>query len=149
LVPEYYSNLPTFAGMLAVVAVTCVVSSVVSLFCSVSFQKSYVSLTAAYLALGCLYLLPPAADYFAGTFLPDTPAASAVHTVAAASPVSAVFALPLDVNETGGLEPRARKITRPGDWPLLAGYFAVQTILVLLLLALIGRMFRNRYDAAG
>ena len=65
LVPDYYANLPTFAGMLAVVAVTCVVSSVVSLFCSVSFQKSYVSLTAAYLALGCLFLLPPAAREWA------------------------------------------------------------------------------------
>ncbi len=149
LVPDYYANLPTFAGMLAVVAVTCVVSSVVSLFCSVSFQKSYVSLTAAYLALGCLFLLPPAADYFARTYLSETAAASAVHTAAAASPVSAVFAFPLEVEETGSVESRARKLNRPADWPLVAGYFAVQTILVLLLLALIGRMFRNRYDAAG
>lgn len=149
LVPDYYTNLPTFAGMLAVVVVTCVVSSVVSLFCSVGFQKSYVSLTAAYLALGCLYLLPPAADYFARTYLSDTAAASVAHASAAASPVSAVFAFPLTFQDLNAPNTSPSKIVRPADWPLVAGYFAAQAGLVLLLLALIVRTFRNRYDAAG
>lgn len=146
-VPDFYPNLLSFVGMTLVVCVTCLVTAVVSLFCSVSFRKSYVSLTTAYLALGCLFLLPQAADYFMQSFLPESAAARVVHSGAMVSPFAAVFAMPLDLPDLGAGS--ARLVRRPADWPTIAGYFIVQALLVLVLLRLIVRMFRNRYDAAA
>ncbi|MGC3970222.1 MAG: hypothetical protein QM775_23700 [Pirellulales bacterium] len=147
LVPDFYPNLLTFAGWALIVCITCVVTSIVSLFCSVSFRKSYVSLTSAYLALGILFLAPPAADYFMQSFVPDTPAARLAHQFTVTSPFAAVFALPLDVAQLAGLSTRIP--TQPAEWPIFLGYLATQAVIVLVLVRLIVRMFRNRYDAAA
>jgi ABC-type transport system involved in multi-copper enzyme maturation permease subunit len=142
LVPDYYSNLGTFALMLLLVCVTCAFTSIVSLFCSVCFRKSNVSLTVAYLALGCLFLLPPAADYFGKAFFPQTMLADSLHAATAMSPFSAAFSLPLELA-------RSTKNSRPADWPIFFGHLAFQTVAMGLLLVLMMRVFRNRYDAAG
>jgi hypothetical protein len=142
LVPEFYPNLLTMVLAIIVVCTTSAFTSVVSLFCSVGFQKSNVSLTVAYLSIACLFLLPPAADYFARAFFPETGLAHVVHASTAISPFSAVFSLPLEIS-------RQSKETRFADWPIFIGHLAFQAVAVAIMLRLMMRVFRNRYDAAG
>ncbi|MBL9089902.1 MAG: ABC transporter permease subunit [Planctomycetaceae bacterium] len=141
-VPEYHANLPTFAAYLAIVAVTCAVTSVIALACSVVFTKSTTSLTTAYLAVVALFLLPPAADAFVQAYLPATEAARIVHRLTIASPFSAAFHLPLDLGD-------GPASVRPAEWPLVGGYFGFQITLLLILLILMMRAFRLRYAAAS
>ncbi|MCE9605943.1 MAG: ABC transporter permease subunit [Planctomycetia bacterium] len=142
MVPEYYGNLPTFALMFVLVAATCAFTSIVSLFCSVCFQKSNVSLTVAYLSIACLFLLGPAADYFGRSFFPETVLAQVLHALTAISPFSAAFSLPLEMS-------LLTKESRLADWPIFLGHLAFQAIFLALLLKLMMLIFRNRYDAAG
>lgn len=141
-VPEYWQNLPTIAYMLLIICTTCAFTSVVSLFCSVCFRKSNVSLTVAYLVIGCLFFVPPAADYFGRSFFPETPIAGVLHDATLLSPFSATFALPLEMS---GL----MKHTRPADTPIFVGHIVAQVLTMAILLRLMMRVFRNRYDAAG
>jgi len=86
--------------------------------------------------------LPPAADYFARSFFPGTPFAGVLHDATMLSPFSAAFALPLEMS---GL----MKHTRLADTPIFVGHVAVQLLVMAVLLRLMMRVFRNRYDAAG
>jgi len=141
-VPEYWRNLTSIGCMLLIICTTCAFTSVASLFCSVCFRKSNVSLTVAYLVIGCLFFLPPAADYFARSFFPETPFAGVLHDATMLSPFSAAFALPLEMS---GL----MKHTRVADTPIFVGHMVVQLLVMAVLLRLMMRVFRNRYDAAG
>lgn len=142
LVPEFHGNLATFALMFVLICTTCAFTSVVSLFSSVCFRKSNVSLTVAYLSIACLFLLPPAADYFGRSFFPETKLAEVVHSSTAISPFSATFALPLHLRFS-------QNDSRPADWSIFFGHLAFQFVAVAILLRLMMRVFRNRYDAAG
>jgi ABC-type transport system involved in multi-copper enzyme maturation permease subunit len=140
LVPEYYRDWLSFVLALLLVAVTCLFTSVTSLFASICFRKSNTSLTSTYLVLAVLFILTPAADYFGRTFLPHAAAATVLRAASATSPFSAALALPLS---TGGDERRF------ADWPMFFGHLGFQAGVILVLAALMMRMFRNRYDAAG
>lgn len=141
-VPEYWQNLPSLAYMLLIICTTCAFTSVTSLFCSVCFRKSNVSLTVAYLVIGCVFFLPPAADYFARSFFPETQVAGVFHDATMLSPFNAAFALPLEMSGT-------LRHSRPADPPIFVGHVVVQALVMLVLLRLMMRVFRNRYDAAG
>jgi len=141
LVPEYYDDWLTFVAALVLVGMTCLFTSVTALFCSICFRKSNTSLTCAYLALGGLFVLTPAADYFGRTFLPGTAAAAVFHGASATSPFAAAFGLPLSSN--------FEDMRRAADWPLVSANLGFQWLVILALVGLMIRMFRNRYDAAG
>jgi ABC-type transport system involved in multi-copper enzyme maturation permease subunit len=141
LVPEYYGDWLTFVLAVALVSLTCLFTSVTALFSSICFRKSNTSLTCTYLVLGSLFVLTPAADYFGRTFLPGSAAATALRTASATSPFAAALSLPLTSNY--------EEMRRAADWPVFLGHVAFQAIVILVLVALMIRMFRNRYDAAG
>jgi ABC-type transport system involved in multi-copper enzyme maturation permease subunit len=94
----FWYNLPTMAGYLLVVALTCVTTAVTALFCSTIFQKSSTSLISTYLIIGVMFMAPLAMTFFAETFFGGSVGAAIVDKLGILSPFSAVFALPLDVS---------------------------------------------------
>jgi ABC-type transport system involved in multi-copper enzyme maturation permease subunit len=141
LVPEYYGDWLTFVLAIGLVGMTCLFTSVTALFSSICFRKSNTSLTCAYLALAAMFVLTPAADFFGRTFVPDSAAALVFHGATVTSPFAAAFALPL----TSEYE----EMRRPADWPLFFAHLGFQWTVILVLVGMMIRMFRNRYDAAG
>jgi hypothetical protein len=129
--------------MTVIVALTCLMTPTVSLFCSVLSRRSSASLTTAYLALAGLFWFPAAADVFTRTFFPGTLIAGTFHALSVVSPVAALFSVPLSfasTNDVGTVEQAA-------DWPIFFGHLLFQTAAITALLFAVGRLFRNRYDA--
>ena len=142
LVPEYYPAWRSFLLYFALIGLTSLATSTLSLFCSVTLKTSQAGLSAAYTASAVLFLAAPAADRFAQWFFPATTAARLVHAATATSPFAAAFALPLDAAVP-------EEAARAADWPVVLGHGLFQLALIGLLLGPMRRMFRNRYDAAG
>lgn len=145
LVPENYPQLDSFVVMGLVVGLACLLTPTLSLFCSVLCRTTANSLTSAYLTLLGLFCLPPAAHLFAKTFFPQTIAATILHRLTFISPAATLFDVPLLYirdTETGTITLR-----QAADWPLVIAHFAFQILLTCVLLVLIGRLFRKRYDA--
>lgn len=94
----FWGSLPTMGCYLLIVAICCLLTATIAMFCSVFFQKSSTSLMAAYLLIVTQFLLPPAVGYFADTFFPNTTLANAIHQTEAISPVSTAFSLPLHLS---------------------------------------------------
>jgi len=69
MVGYYWGNLPTMFCYVLVIAITCLTTAVVALFCSVIFRKTVISLMTAYLVILVLFMLPPAVNYFVDTFV--------------------------------------------------------------------------------
>lgn len=144
LVPEYYPNIGTFLAMGGVVLLSCVLTSTTSLFTSVLCRKTSTSLMTAYLTLGGLFVLVPAADFFAESLLGGTWLAGLLHVLTVVSPMSAVLSLPLEVVEI--TQAGAPSAVRLADWPIFLGHIVFQLAAIGGLLSAAGRMFRRRYD---
>src|SRR3954471_2314447 len=93
----FWRYLPTMAGYLLVVALTCVTTAVTALFCSTIFQKSATSLISTYMIIVIMFTAPVAVKFFAETFFKGRAEAAVVEKVGVISPFSATFALPLDI----------------------------------------------------
>ena len=101
MVTDYWNNLLTLLGYVAIVLVTCLFTATVALFCSVLSRKTAVSLTASYILVLTLFLAPIAAENFVSTFFPGQTSVEAVDAVGMLSPVATAFELPLDLDREG------------------------------------------------
>jgi ABC-type transport system involved in multi-copper enzyme maturation permease subunit len=140
----FWYNLPTMAGYLLVVALTCVTTATTALFCSTIFQKSATSLIATYLIIGVMFLAPLAMTFFAETFFRGSFGAALVDKLGVLSPFAAVFALPLDVsrddvNTVAGVA---------GDLPLFFGFIGWSVLYNGALLVAMIRLFQVRWRVA-
>jgi ABC-type transport system involved in multi-copper enzyme maturation permease subunit len=140
----FWYNLPTMAGYLIVVALTCVTTAVTALFCSTVFQKSSTSLISTYLIIGVMFMAPLAMTFFAETFFSGSKGAAIVDKLGALSPFSAVFALPLDVsgddmNPTPAVS---------GNLPLFIGFVGWSILYNGLLILAMIRLFQVRWRVA-
>jgi ABC-type transport system involved in multi-copper enzyme maturation permease subunit len=68
MVTKYWANLYSMLLYVLIIAVTCLTTATLALFCSVVFRKTSVSLMSAYLAVFVLFMGPPAAAFFGETF---------------------------------------------------------------------------------
>jgi ABC-type transport system involved in multi-copper enzyme maturation permease subunit len=96
MVDTYWSNLPAVLGYVAIVLVVCLTTATLALAASVLFHKTSISLMTTYLVLAVLFLLPPAATFFAATFFPDATTAALVEQASFTSPFSVALNLPID-----------------------------------------------------
>ncbi len=87
----FWYNLPTMAGYLLIVALTCVTTAMTALFCSTIFQKSATSLIATYLIIVVMFMAPLAMAFFAETFFRGTSGAALVDKLGVLSPFAARF----------------------------------------------------------
>src|SRR5882757_1321591 len=93
----FWHNLPTMAGYILIVGLTCVTTAVTALFCSTVFQKTATSLISTYLIIGVMFTAPVAVKFFAQTFYQGTSQADVATKIGVLSPFSATFALPLNI----------------------------------------------------
>ncbi len=93
----FWHHLPTMAGFVLIVALTCVITAVTALFCSTVFQKTSTSLISTYLIIVVMFTGPVAVKFFAETFYKGTSQAAVAEIVGVVSPFSATFSLPLDI----------------------------------------------------
>lgn len=145
MVSSYWSNLPSVAAFLGIIALTCLTTAMIALFCSVIFHKTSQSLMATYLVIVVLFCAPLAARFFAEGFFPNHPATPYVINAGFTSPFAATFAIPLDVE----ISVNEGSAQREGNLPLVL-YHAIFAVLLncSLLLAMIW-LFRKRWRVAG
>jgi hypothetical protein len=127
-------------GYLVVVGLSCVTTATTALFCSTVFQKSSTSLISTYLIIGVMYMAPVAMAFFAETFFGGTVGAQVVDSLGVLSPFSAVFALPLEIEDvsTGA----------SADLPQFFGYFGWSLLYNAALVAAMMRLFQVRWRVA-
>ncbi len=140
MVSQFWSNLGTVFCYGVVIAVACVTTATIPLFCSVCFRKTSVSLMTSYLVLILLFAAPVAALFFAQTFFERATISEILAPIAQLSPFSAVFALPLDFSL--GAE------ARPANWPVFFGFLACYATINVLLVASLNWLFYRRWRVA-
>src|SRR6185312_11871117 len=140
MVSYYWGHLPTLGGYVLLLAITCLTTATLALFCSVLFQKTSMSMMASYLLIIALFTLPPALEYFAERFYPDSSIAQWVSWGTFISPFSSAFALPLSADGSGD--------PRPAHWDLWWRFLAFYALLDLGLLAGMMRLFQARWRVA-
>ncbi|REJ69157.1 MAG: ABC transporter permease [Planctomycetota bacterium] len=69
MVGYYWSNIPTMIGYVLIIALACLTTAVIALFCSVIFRKTVMSLMTAYLVILVMFMLPPAVNFFVDEFV--------------------------------------------------------------------------------
>jgi ABC-type transport system involved in multi-copper enzyme maturation permease subunit len=140
----FWYNLPTMAGYLLVVALTCVTTATTALFCSTIFQKSATSLIATYLIIGVMFMAPLAMAFFAETFFRGSFGEALVDKLGVLSPFAAVFALPLDVSRDDVNIVAASA----GDLPLFFGFIGWSVLYNGALVLAMTRLFQVRWRVA-
>ncbi len=149
----YYSNWLAVLAFFAIVFMAAVFNSVSALLCSAICRKSSVAMLLSYSILIVVYFLPVAAWYVASNVsnLESSVATMGIlKKVGVASPLMASFWVPLDGNildvQVGGA---TSAVAQSGDWAMVVAYFAVASIGVLLMFAVISACLRNRWGMTG
>jgi len=127
LVDSFWSNWMSVLLMFAIVLMVCITNGVIAMFCSAFSRKTSVALITTYTMILLLYSFPVTV-----TALFDLLDIRAVATewLGVTSPFAAIFALPLDQN----LNRSGEVAANVGNLSLVAGYFAVSSILVATML---------------
>jgi hypothetical protein len=141
MVSAYWTNLLSVLGYLIIVALSCLTTAIVALFCSVILRKTAVSLMTTYLIIIVLFCVPLAARFFAEGFFPNHEATPRVIQAGLVSPFAAAFAVPLDVE----IDTRSPTDLAVGNVPLLLGYGGFTCILVLFLVVAMIWLFNTRW----
>jgi len=140
----FWSSLPTMAGYIIIVGLTCVTTAVTALFCSSVFHKTSTSLIATYLIIVVMFMTPVAAKFFAQTFFQGTSQAAATNTLGVVSPFSATFSLPLYVADESG----ASAAVVNSDVRIFLGFIAWSIIYNAVLVLMMMRLFQVRWRVA-
>ena len=155
MVPEYWAVTPTILAYLIIIALTCLTTAVLALFCSTVFHKTGTSLIVTYTTILVLYLGPIAGSFFAQNYFPESPSTPYVEYSTITSPFAAAFNFPLYME---GGDNQSNKWSRadggaPGQWfgyPLsdlrhFGGYVLFTLILNAALFQLMIWLFGSRW----
>lgn len=136
------SNLLSVAMYLGIIAVCCLTTATIALFCSVLFRKTAHSMMTTYLVIIVLFCLPLAMRFFAERFFPSAAATVWIERLSLVSPFAAVFAVPMHFGNPTEIADRA------GDWLLYGSYLGFSTLLLAVLMLTIGWLFNTRWRVA-
>ncbi len=145
----FLSNLGAVGAYLLLVAITCVTTATIALFCSVLFRKTSVSLMTTYFTIVVLFTTPLAMQFFAETFFPGTPEAAVIEKVGVVSPFAAASSIPLHL--TGRLgDNNYSEPTHQGDedrktFKFFYVHIVYQVMLDVSLLAIMIYLFNTRW----
>ena len=123
---HFWSNLGSVLGMFLIVVMVCLVNCVIALACSLFTNKTSIALLTTYALLLGFYVVPPALSTLSRTLDMSSQVVEFTDVLGVASPFSALFALPLDAN----IAPD-NPLINAGNPPIVFGYFAFSTILIL------------------
>ncbi len=138
MVPYLWPFLHVVAAYLTIVALTCLTTAIVALFCSTMFRRTSTSLMTSYLILVALFALPVAAKFFAQTFFGETAAARLIDELSFTSPFSAAHALTIDL-QSGGQD------HLPPNWSSFYRFAAFYLTMNALLIISMLRLFNTRW----
>ncbi|MGE0609600.1 MAG: ABC transporter permease [Pirellulales bacterium] len=141
MVRAYWSNLPTMLCYLLIIAITCLTTATIALFCSVIFRKTSVSLMTSYLLIVVLFAAPLATRFFAVTFFEKAPSAQWVQSTTFISPIGAAFSLPLQFEQ-------AEAPRKPAQWEIYLGFLGFYTLLNVGMLSTMSWLFHTRWRVA-
>jgi ABC-type transport system involved in multi-copper enzyme maturation permease subunit len=144
----FWHTLPTMAGYVLIVALTCVITAVTALFCSTIFQKSATSLISTYLVIVIMFMAPVAVKFFAETFYRGTAQAGIAEQVGMISPFSATFALPLNIPEENALANGIAPAAATGDLRIFFGFVGWTVLYAGVLILAMMRLFQVRWRVA-
>ncbi len=143
----FWSHLPTMAGYVLIVALTCVITAVTALFCSTIFQKTSASLISTYLIIVVMFAAPVAVKFFAETFYKGTTQAAVVEKLGMISPFSATFALPLDIQSEDARAVGAAVVDN-SDLRVFFGFVGWSILYCSVLVLAMTRLFEVRWRVA-
>ena len=141
----FWSNGPLVMGMFAIPAMVCMVNAAVSMTVSVLSRRSARALLAIYAILLLLYFAPPLATALMQGVANADGIASALTWLGIASPISALFALPIGGDVLRG-EPDA---VLTGRTTLIWGYFLVSGLGLATCGLIVGFVNRRVTGLAG
>lgn len=142
MLPEFWWNFLTVLAYVAIIAVTCLTTATIALFCSVLFRKTSVSLMTSYLLIVLLFAAPLATAKFAETFFQNQPVlVSNAQTASFISPIGAAFALPLKLE-------RPDAASRPARWDIFLSWAIFYGILNVGMLRTMTWLFHARWRVA-
>ncbi len=144
----YGSNWLAVLAFFGIVFMAAVFNSVSALLCSAVCSKTSVAMLLSYSLLIVVYFLPVACWYIATNISDMETSASTfelLKKIGVASPLMASFWVPLDgnlreVQDIGAVH---------GDWAAVVAYFAVATLAVVGMFAVISAFLRNRWGMTG
>jgi ABC-type transport system involved in multi-copper enzyme maturation permease subunit len=138
MVSYYWTNLHIVLAYLLIVAITCLTTATVALFCSTLFRKTSISLMTSYLIIVALFTLPVAVNYFAQTFFNDTTAARWIDQFSFSSPFSTAHALTIDLRV-------GDRTYIPPNWGMFFSFTAFYIVANALLIVGMLRLFNTRW----
>jgi ABC-type transport system involved in multi-copper enzyme maturation permease subunit len=155
MVKDYWTNMPSMFGYVLIIAMTCLTTSILGLFCSSCFRKTSASLLATYVLILVLFVVPLAAEFFANNYFQRTDAARYVHATTVTSPFAAAFNVPLYVTGFSDQEAKWRR-SQPfesnqilgypyRDLRFFLGYVAFSVSLNVVIFLLMSWMFHARW----
>ncbi len=148
MVNSYWHNVLAVLAYFLIVALTCLNTALVALFCSVVFKKTSISLMTTYLAIILLFFAPVAAIFFTRTIYRDPQMARVIAAAGITSPFVTAFSVPLDVEtDTGWEDTLAKK--QVANWWGLAGFVSFTLLLSAALLGTMVWLFRTRWRVAA
>jgi ABC-type transport system involved in multi-copper enzyme maturation permease subunit len=152
LLPELQSRFWTLFVFLAIIAVTCLLTSSIGLFCSACSRRTATAMVLTYMGLLLLFAAPVGVSKFLTNFsqIPEDRLAALTIT----SPYAAAFSVPMPVRSEwtteGGSLPTSSSPPIPGvNLPVWAVFLVVGPVLALLMNGLTYLLFRYRWWRAG
>ncbi len=142
----FWHNLPTMAGYILIVGLSCATTATTALFCSSVFQKTATSLISTYMIIVVMFMAPVAVKYFAQTFYQGTSQAEVASKVGVVSPFSAAFSLPLNVEDE--TRPSATPPVVNSDLRVFFGYIGWSIVYNTVLVLMMMRLFQVRWRVA-
>jgi ABC-type transport system involved in multi-copper enzyme maturation permease subunit len=152
LIDELRSRAWTLLIFLAIIAVTCLVTTSVGLLCSALSRRTALAMVVTYLMLLLLFAAPVATGQFLANFTRISE--SQLTALQITSPFSAAFSVPL-LRHPDAINQQVEESTRPGvtlpgtGLPLWAGYLLVNPLLALICYAVTYICFRYRWWRAA
>jgi ABC-type transport system involved in multi-copper enzyme maturation permease subunit len=144
----YFGDTFTIIGYIAVVAMSCMSTTILAMFCSVLVRKTTTAMMASYIVIMLLYAAPLAVQAFAQLEYPQAEFTAWVGKLSFTSPFAAAFSLPLSLNRLFGGPASAEPVVA-ADWPVFLGYLAFYGLLNLLMLLSIVGLFDARWRASA
>jgi hypothetical protein len=140
MLDSYWTNWDSMVAYFAIIALTCVMDSVIALFCSVCFRRTSISQMVSYMLILLLFAAPVALMQLL-RILDLHSSLEWAQWTQVFSPFAAAFAVPLDRQMLA----TATDMANSGNLYLLTSYFAGTASLIIVLLVLMVFLFERRW----
>lgn len=148
---QYVHVLPSIAGFVILILLTCISTTVIGMFCSTLVRKTTHSMLLTYSVIIVLYFFPPAYEFFVRYFLDRYDGLIFADTLSVFSPFSAASRLPAFDNFSNGLViPFKSRINELGFGQYLhfSVYFLATLLLNGTLLGILIHRFNQRWQVS-